>query len=243
MPLRFLDINSDKIPLKIIREKRMNVRYSITRKHVMLRTPRFFGPEMIQQEIEKLTAWCAKQFERNPVLAQRFKPVKYNDRQVLHVLGEPLRLIFETKEGSNIRTKFTPEKKELIIRIPRTLEWFEADARRNAVQKTLAKICLPIVTRRVHELNEQYYGETVNSVRLKNNVSNWGSCSARKNINLSLRLLLAPPEILDYVIIHELAHLRELNHSTKFWSIIENIDPDYKKKEHWLKAQGHKLRV
>lgn len=91
----------------------------------------------------------------------------------------------------------------------------------------------------VSEINDKTFGFSYNSVRLKYLKSRWGSCSGKRNINLSLRLLLLPDEIRDYVIIHELAHLREMNHSKAFWSLVEQHDPNYREHEKWLNKNGH----
>jgi predicted metal-dependent hydrolase len=66
-----------------------------------------------------------------------------------------------------------------------------------------------------------YFQKPIKSVNLKYNLSNWGSCSTKGNINLSTRLLFAPDDVIDYVIIHELAHLLEMNHSPHFWAIVK----------------------
>ena len=87
-------------------------------------------------------------------------------------------------------------------------------------------------------INKHYFGHAVKSLRLKYNKSNWGSCSNSGNINLSTRLLMAPQWVLDYVIVHELAHMNEMNHSKKYWTIVEKVYPEYKKAEKWLKAYG-----
>lgn len=71
--------------------------------------------------------------------------------------------------------------------------------------------------------------------------SRWGSCSSRGGLNFSWRLILAPPPILDYVVIHELAHLRELNHSPRFWAIVAEHCPDYRARRDWLKQHGASL--
>lgn len=78
------------------------------------------------------------------------------------------------------------------------------------------------------------------TIRVKNQKSRWGSCSSRQNLNFNWRLLMAPDSVLDYVVVHELCHLREMNHSSAFWSLVASIMPDYKKQEEWLKkeAQG-----
>ena len=69
--------------------------------------------------------------------------------------------------------------------------------------------------------------------------SKWGSCSHTGKMTLSTRLLFAPEEVQDYVIIHELCHLEELNHSDRFWRLVERFDPTYEEKEDWLKEYGH----
>ena len=75
-------------------------------------------------------------------------------------------------------------------------------------------------------------------VRIKNQKTRWGSCSAKGNINLNLRLMMAPDPVIDYVIIHELCHLRELNHSLAFWALVESCCPDYRRWRNWLKQLG-----
>ena len=87
------------------------------------------------------------------------------------------------------------------------------------------------VLNRLNELNDRYFGFLFQQLRLKYNSSNWGSCSTKKNINLSTRLLFAPLEVQDYVMIHELAHLKEPNHSNRFWALVSHVDPDYRAKE------------
>ena len=66
----------------------------------------------------------------------------------------------------------------------------------------------------------------------------WGSCSARGNLNFHWKLILMPPAILDYVVVHELAHRIEMNHSPRFWTQVERILPDYRERRRWLKENG-----
>lgn len=70
----------------------------------------------------------------------------------------------------------------------------------------------------------------------------WASCSCRKNLNFNWRLAAAPAEILDYVIVHELCHLREMNHSKRFWGLVREVCPDYKTRKKWLKDNGRALK-
>ncbi|HKO40057.1 MAG TPA: M48 family metallopeptidase, partial [Nitrososphaeraceae archaeon] len=78
-----------------------------------------------------------------------------------------------------------------------------------------------------------------NKIKIKDNSSRWGSCSSKGNLNFSLYLVAFPMDIIDYVIIHELAHLKEFNHSKKFWEIVMKMDQNYKQKICYLKKYGN----
>jgi predicted metal-dependent hydrolase len=82
----------------------------------------------------------------------------------------------------------------------------------------------------------------VRRVTVRNQRSRWGSCSRRGTISLNWRLVQAPPFVRDYLIFHELAHLREMNHSTRFWQTVAGLCPDYQLAERWLKSHGRQLR-
>ncbi|MBR3108365.1 MAG: M48 family metallopeptidase [Clostridia bacterium] len=82
---------------------------------------------------------------------------------------------------------------------------------------------------------------TYGSITIRNQKSKWGSCSSQGNLNFNCLLMLCPPEVMDYVVIHELCHRKEMNHSPRFWAEVENIDPDYKAHRQWLKDEGNKL--
>ena len=79
------------------------------------------------------------------------------------------------------------------------------------------------------------------AVKINGATSRWGSCSGKKSINFSWRLIMADDDVIDYVVVHELAHLTEMNHSKKFWAIVEKILPDYKARQKQLKELQKKL--
>jgi hypothetical protein len=71
----------------------------------------------------------------------------------------------------------------------------------------------------------------------------WGSCSGRNRLAFSWRVIMASPSVIDYILIHELAHIREKNHSKRFWRFVESVMPDYRTRRLWLKKNGHRLTV
>jgi predicted metal-dependent hydrolase len=81
----------------------------------------------------------------------------------------------------------------------------------------------------------------VNRISLKDTRTRWGSCSSSGNLSFSWRLVLAPEDVLDYVVAHEVAHLQELNHSARFWAVVEDLYGPSKKQQHWLKKHGAAL--
>ena len=84
-----------------------------------------------------------------------------------------------------------------------------------------------LVLSRIPELNRPY-GFAVGRIAIRDTVSRWGSCSAKGNLNFSYKLALLPQRLADYVIVHELCHLGEFNHSPRFWALVERTVPDYK---------------
>ena len=103
--------------------------------------------------------------------------------------------------------------------------------------QALADRALREIPARVREFAAQM-GVTYGRITIRNQQSRWGSCSSVGNLNFNCLLMLAPAEVLDYVIVHELAHRKEMNHSPAFWAQVEAVLPDYREREKWLKTQG-----
>ena len=106
--------------------------------------------------------------------------------------------------------------------------------------KQLREKTRELVTARVKHFSA-IMGVTYNQVAIRTQRTRWGSCSSKGNLNFNCLLGLTPPEVLDYVVVHELCHLIEMNHSKQFWDAVERIMPDYKVHRKWLKDNGNKL--
>ena len=91
----------------------------------------------------------------------------------------------------------------------------------------------------------QHYADQLNTpftrISLRDTRSRWGSCSSNGSLSFSWRLILAPPDVLDYVAAHEVAHLLEMNHSPQFWAVVESLRPDWRDQRDWLRLHGSEL--
>ena len=87
----------------------------------------------------------------------------------------------------------------------------------------------------------QRIGVTYGRITIRNQTSRWGSCTSQGNLNFNCLLMLAPSEVLDYVVVHELCHRKEMNHSARFWAEVARVIPGYEASKKWLKDNGGAL--
>ena len=110
----------------------------------------------------------------------------------------------------------------------------------NADVEKLCQKALSVIPDKV-----KYYAEimgvTYGRITIRNQKTRWGSCSSKGNLNFNCLLMLAPPEVLDYVVVHELCHRKQMNHSKAFWLEVEKVLPNYKEVRKWLKEEGSQM--
>jgi len=93
------------------------------------------------------------------------------------------------------------------------------------------------------EYYQKFTGGYYSSITVRDQKTRWGSCSSRGTLSFNYRLIFAPPEVLDYVVVHELCHLTHMNHSKDFWNMVARIMPDYKAHKQWLRDHGNELTL
>ena len=152
---------------------------------------------------------------------------------------------------------------QVVVRCPKRMRIEEAkrfvESKADWIEKHLAKRALQDVAKytakEIEQLREQarklvtervkFYapiiGVSYGQIAIRTQHTRWGSCSSKGNLNFNCLLALVPPEVLDYVVVHELCHRKELNHSARFWNEVERILPDYKTRRSWLKERGSGL--
>ncbi len=235
----FLEIEGHAVPAKIYEEYRNNVRCSIGKTAAILRLPIQMNKKQKKTKYGWFVRWVKNQFAKNESLRMRFFPRIYKTGDVLEVSKRTYML----KVTYHDRKTLGVSLKNGIIHL-KLNNTSSPQALNKGIKQLLSRVIAhdyqDEIEKKVDRINDEYFQKEIHSVNIKYNVSNWGSCSNKGNINLSSRLLFAPDEVIDYVIIHELTHLIEMNHSAKFWKIVQSVMPDYKEKEKWLKVNGGK---
>ncbi len=229
-----IEAGDKKIPAKIYQEVRGNIRFSIVRKGAILRMPLMLPQKEQQKQIAAFEAWVRNQLEGQQNLQERFTMRNYRTGDVLKVGSKEYRIALELTKNKSSSARLQGDLITLRINDQHD-EVYRHKVMKHLLSRIVAKDFFPGIYLRVAELNKLHFQRAFRSVNLKYNLTNWGSCSSKGNINLSTRVLFAPADVIDYVIIHELAHLVEMNHSAKFWELVEKAVPDYKQKEAWLK--------
>ena len=224
--------------VRVIKEWRGSSRYSLGTKFLSIRLPKFMPAYLVDYHIDEAKKWACRQIDAN---ISAGKPLAQKSRAYIN--GEPFSIgnhnfiihILE-KEIKNFSGKVVADR--LILSIPKG-QTDQHETIGKLVSRIMGHYFHPYILERVEFYNNQFFKENINTVRLKNNKSNWGSCSTNNNLNFSTRLLFAPKDVIDYVIVHELSHLKEMNHSPAYWAIVKSVMPDYKQKEKWLKKNQH----
>lgn len=234
----YINLSTGKYPVQVIREYRNGVRASVGTRQILLRYPHYFSQKRKAETWNWFLDWVRDLEKRRPGTLAHLQIRGYTDGQELKVGARKYRLRIREKDRKSAGGKLHPDR-TIELSLPRGLPAAEQSALiRKLCSRLVGRDFLPEIEKRVHQLNAEHFGKKVETVRLKYNSSNWGSCSSKRNINLSTRLLFAPPAVIDYVIIHELAHLVHPNHSPRFWQLVARIMPDYKQHEKWLAEHG-----
>ncbi len=233
-----LNIDGLDLPVNIVFEYRNNTRWAFTRTGLSLRMPHGLPAPEVQKHLRTLQEWAAAHLLKKPSLREKFIGKTYQTGDLLEVGGRKYTLQMQVEARSSHTGKLLDNNIIQLQMAERSTPGNRLKATKTLLSRIVAGDFYPEITRRVRDWNDRTFQQPIKSINLKYNHSNWGSCSARNNVNLSTRLLFAPVEVQDYVILHELAHLVELNHSDRFWALVERHMPDYQVKEKWLKQHG-----
>lgn len=195
----------------------------------VLTVPEYGKPDEARAFLDRNSAWLAARLNRapraRPFADEAFVPLRGVEHMILST-GR-VRGTVTPDDLDGMRVLYVPGTPEHLGR--RLTDWLKSQATQDLDDAV-----------GVHAAN---LGVRPTGMSLRDQSSRWGSCSSRGRLNFNWRLVLAPPFVLDYVAAHEVAHMREMNHSPAFWAEVERTLPDYAKGRAWLKAHGRELMV
>lgn len=214
----------------IIRSKRKSVTIAVLPTGKLeIKAPKRITNKQIEQIILKHTLWITKRIKT--LQENKYEQKQFAEGEKLLLLGDEYFLKFENgvkhpeiKDNNIIIDNNNHENLQIFF-----VFWYK-------------KFALDIFKERALIFAPQL-GVEYKKIKVSNAKTRWGSCSSLGNINISWRLIMSPMKVIDYVIVHELAHLLEPNHSHRFWNQVQKILPDYKNQKLWLKKNGHLLSL
>lgn len=232
-----ITVNGKELPVELVFERRHGHRFAITRKRIIMRLPLGIDEREVPIRLAELQEWVGKVSAQKNSILTPFTPKEYRTGDIITVGPRQYFLDIEEEDRGSHSGKLVGNTVALYLS-NRSTPAHRAKAIKTLLSRIIAADFQAEISQRVHAWNHRTVDKPIKGVFLKYNHSNWGSCSHSGNINLSTRLLFAPREVQDYVIVHELAHLVEPNHSDRFWALVERFIPNYPEQEAWLKKHG-----
>ncbi len=224
MDTTHIPLNGQLVPLAICRHRRarrISLRLSPARDGIVMTLPVRTSVTSGMDFFRSKAGWVLANLETG-------KNIAFADGAVIPILGGER--IIRCVDGRGVSTLSQTE-----LHIHSAPE-FVARRVRDFLKKHLHEACLARATAMAATL-----GKTVRDVKIRDTRSRWGSCSTGGTLTFHWQLVFAPQGILDYLVAHEVAHLKEMNHSVRFWQIVAQLYPEHAKARRWLKREGHKL--
>ncbi|NMB79526.1 MAG: M48 family metallopeptidase [Methanomicrobiales archaeon] len=216
---------------EIIRSRRKTISLMVTSDcRVIVRAPMKLSQVRISQFVSARQNWIAKTVEKMKGRPQAV-PHAYTEGELFWFLGREYPLHFVDDDQAIIeRTDRLCVPRAYAPDIGRHIrQWYVREA-----EKEIRSRCMWF---------SMMTGYSPASIRITDAQKRWGSCTHKGGLNFSWRLIQAPLEIVDYVILHELVHLRQMDHSPRFWKKVEELMPDYERRKQWLRENERLLRI
>ncbi len=224
--------NGETISYLLEHRPRRTVGLKITADGLVVHAPKRIFAFQLNQILQEKSGWILSKLQARE--ANQIDALSWVDGEHLLYLGQDIGLTIVQNPSNKalifdantlIMATPTPDNQVLIQR--KVVQWYQKQAALDFSRR------LTILAAKL--------GVPTPPLTLSNAKSRWGSCNSRGEIRLNWRLLQAPPPIINYVICHELAHLKQMNHSAKFWAVVQSLFPDYKQAEKALKALSPQL--
>ena len=221
------------ITYKVIRQNRKTVSLHIDKAlQVIVKAPRSMSDYQVQAFVQKHTLWIQDTLDKKTRLKEQ------NDWFIT-------KRILYLGDYKTIDIQIVPYAKELVILTEEGIKMITS-GEEVKMRKAIELFFKERAKKLFSELTERYaesLGVNYNKITIRKQETRWGSCSQNGNLSYNVKLMCAPIEMIEYVILHEVMHLRHFNHSKEFWQDIERIMPDYKRRMHYFNQFGQNFII
>ncbi len=216
---------------RIIRSNRKTVALIIQSDgSLWVRAPLRSDRREIERIVQEKADWIQSRKRKITLEYSATRPYQFKEGEAIYYLGATYPLVISDEMGNYLKfdaQRFLISRQALPYAPHIFTRWYRRQARE-------------IIGRRVEALSE-LYGCSYHRIRITSARSRWGSCGAKGTLNFTWRLVMAPSPVIDYVITHELMHLKIKNHSKEFWRAVAMWIPEYKNSKNWLRINGQRL--
>ena len=226
-------------PVEIIRtERSKSASIEIEDDIVKVVVPKTLSDQRIEDLINNRTAWIRQKLKIH-IETIRPKPKEYVNGESFTYLGRNYRLKCTSGDAGEVKLK----NGYLTVPLGRGVSGSVSEA---SVKQSLKQWYQSRALEKLKEKTKRYatiLGVTPQSVDVKEYKARWGSCSSSGDVTYNWRIIIAPHQIVDYIVAHELCHLLEHNHGPKYWKLVQSVIPNYRDHREWLKVNGEGLRI
>ncbi|HEY5585926.1 MAG TPA: SprT family zinc-dependent metalloprotease [Ruminiclostridium sp.] len=206
---------------------------------VKVACPNYTSESYINQLLLNKMQWILEKLANIEAKESKTKKAKvFEDGEYFSYLGKEYKLKLVGSIDLKRPTVWL-EDENFVITLPIN---FEKEKIRNSLKLWYVERFKLLIEERINNYSK-IIGVYPQRITIREQKTRWGSCSAKGNLNFNWKLIMASLEVLDYVVIHELCHMKEMNHSKEFWKLVEYIFPQYKKCRAWLKENGDLLSL
>ncbi|MEG6523278.1 M48 family metallopeptidase [Desulfotomaculum sp. 1211_IL3151] len=237
MKTKAIQLGGKKIPYLLresSRAKNISLKISIE-KGLEVVVPVNYPTGQVETLLREKGEWILQKLTLISQRAQQKKENSLAEKHAVRFLGKSYPVVLVFQQGY-------PEvelvEDRIIVMLPREYQ----DRVAQIIESWLRYQAKKIIMQRL-EVVAKVFGVHYKQVFIKDQKTRWGSCSSQGNLNFNYRLVMAPLSVIDYLVAHEAAHLIEMNHSKKFWALVERICPNYKVQRKWLKEHGTELTL
>ena len=235
------------IDVNVVYRKRKNISIRIIPKNTIeIISPRSVSISFLKKVLEEKSSWIMKTLDKFEHIDESFKDRKYVDGEIFYYLGKEYELkIIEDKNIQNNKKNYCYiyiKDESLII----TTNNNEIEYIKNELKKWYKIESEKIVITRLEVLKKEkpmMNSLSPNLIKIKEQKKRWGSCTSSKTIYINSRISMLKVDVIDYILVHEFSHLVHMNHSKDFYNLVEEILPNFKESEKWLKENSYKLTL